>query len=251
MHKVLIADDESIIRIALSKLISWNTLDCEIVYQAENGLEAWEYMLENPVDIAILDIRMPGLNGLQLCSMLRQEGFDISVIILSAYSDYELMRDALQSNVCDYVMKSSFEVEMPKAIRKAIASANQIPNTKQPESGPLQPNAKYSEPVNQIIAYLRANYAERISVKEMADRMYLNQNYLCRLYKRQTGSTIIQDLTQYRLHQAKLRLKQGATIAQTAVECGFENAAYFTQVFTKNVGMSPGSWRRDPAENKE
>lgn len=244
MYKVLIADDETIMRTALSEMIVWNKLDCELVYLARNGIEAWEFVRSNSVDLAILDIRMPGLNGLQVCQMMRQEGMDIPVIILSAYSDYALMRDALRNNVCDYVIKTSFEEDLPDAVRKALAK-NPHKKTKGADAELLQPNAHYSDSVNQVIAFLRTNYANHISIRSLADMVYLNPNYLCRLYKRQTGNTILHDLTQYRIHQAKLRLAQGETVNKAAVDCGFENAAYFTYVFTKLVGTSPGVWKNN------
>ena len=250
MYNVLIADDEMIMRESLTEMVDWGSLNCRVVCSAGNGAEAWEYIRKNPVDIAILDIRMPGISGMELCNLMCEEGLNTQIIILTAYSDYNLMRNALQMHVCDYVMKSSFEAELPDAIRRALARLNAAAQPGGAKEDVLQPDPRYSEPVNQVIAYLRLNYSKHISVKEIAGMVYLNQNYLCRLYKSQTGRTIIQDLTKYRLSKAKQLLERGATVQQAAVECGFENAAYFTQVFYKNEGVNPGSYRKNRTKEK-
>lgn len=241
MQNVLIADDEVIMREALLEMIDWSSLGCRVAFVAKDGIEAWDYLRKNPVDLAILDIRMPGISGMELCNLMREEGRATRAIILTAHSDYELMRGALQMQVCDYVMKSRFESELPDAILRALKTEKAAGAASEEV---LQPNPRYCEMVNRVIVYLRLNFNRRISVKEIAEMVYLNQNYLCRIYKRDTGHTIVQDLTRYRLAKAKQRLEEGATVYQTALECGFENASYFTQVFSKNEGMNPGSYRK-------
>lgn len=243
MYKVLIADDEIFVRTALQEMIDWNELDCRVVYCAKDGIDAWEYMSHNVVDIAVLDIRMPGLSGMQVCDMMRQEDMDIAVVILTAYSDFEFVREALRLNVCDFVMKSNFEIELPDAIRRGFRRRDSERRRMLSSDAIPQPNASYSDPVNQVIAYLRINYAKRISLNDLSELVHLNQSYLCRLYKKQTNYTILEDLTRYRLHQAKKLLREGATVKESALQCGFDSAAYFTNVFTKQEGISPSLYR--------
>lgn len=237
MYKVLIADDEAPIRAALLKLIDWKGMDCEVVFEACDGFEALEYMRSHPVDIAILDIRMPGLMGLELCSHMRREGIASAIIILTAHSDFALVRDALREGVCDYVIKSSFEVELPPALEKVIRRLT-------PSKKAEEPAKKYSQPVSQVIAYLQDHYAEKVKVSDIADKIYLNQSYLCRRYKQETGSTILGDLIRLRIQRSKELLNQGCTVAQAAKETGFESAAHFSSVFTRSERISPGAYRK-------
>jgi YesN/AraC family two-component response regulator len=239
MYKVLTADDEAPLRAALAQLIDWKGMDCEVVFEACDGFEALEYMRSHPVDIAILDIRMPGLTGLELCAHMHQEGLEAAVIVLTAYSDFALVRDALREGVYDYVIKSAFEVELPSALGKAIC---RLPKKAEP---PVEPPAiEYSQTVDQVVEYLREHYAEKVKVSDIADRLYLNQSYLCRRYKQETGSTILADLIQLRIGRAKELLERGCTVAQAANETGFDSAAHFSNVFTRYEHVSPGNYRK-------
>ncbi|MFA6663717.1 MAG: response regulator [Lachnospiraceae bacterium] len=106
MFKVMLADDEPIMRKALNSLVNWEQYDCEVVYCARNGLEVSEKLDEVKPDILISDIRMPGKDGIELAREIYEEKRDIAVIILTAYSDFEYAKKALQYGVVDYVTKT-------------------------------------------------------------------------------------------------------------------------------------------------
>lgn len=245
MNKVLIADDEAIVREALQTLIDWDGLNCQIVYKASDGIDAWNYLNNNIVDIAILDIKMPGLTGLQIGQLLREENSSISFIFLTAYSEFELVREALRISAADYVTKSNFEIELPKAIIKCIGSMKKKSMPFDPDVNIPQIKKEYSDPVNQIISYIRTHYTERINLNDLSELVHMNDSYICRVYKKQTNFTIFEDITRYRLHQAKMRLKIGDSVKKVSEECGFESPAYFTNVFTKIEGISPKEYRSE------
>ncbi len=85
MYKVLIADDESSVRESLLLSISWEEFDMKVVGCASTGKEALEIASREEIDIAILDIRMPGINGLEVCANLRKMKENIQLIIISGY----------------------------------------------------------------------------------------------------------------------------------------------------------------------
>ena len=89
MYKLLIAEDESIIRTGIIRAIDWQSIGFEICAAAEDGLEALEMIREIQPDAVITDIKMPGMTGLELMHALNSENRHIPVIILTGYADFE------------------------------------------------------------------------------------------------------------------------------------------------------------------
>lgn len=105
MKKLLLVDDEQLTTISLEKMISESGLGYEVVGRAGNGEKALEFIRENPVDIAVVDIRMPVLDGLGLLRELKEMDTAPKVIILSAYRDFEYAQQALRYGACGYILK--------------------------------------------------------------------------------------------------------------------------------------------------
>ena len=82
MFKLLIADDERLIREALSTTIDWKMYDIELIGICRNGIEAYDMILDESPDIVLTDIRMPGMSGLDLIRRTSEAGISIQFIIL-------------------------------------------------------------------------------------------------------------------------------------------------------------------------
>lgn len=105
MLKVIIADDEEKVCNLIYKLIDWQALDMEVAGMAHNGIEALALVKRLNVDLIITDIRMPGYDGLQLISRIKQINNDIDFIIISGYSNFEYAQNAIKFGVSDYLLK--------------------------------------------------------------------------------------------------------------------------------------------------
>lgn len=106
MLKVLIADDEMLVRIGLKTAIPWGEeYGFELVGEAINGRDAWEKIQQTEPDILITDIQMPKMDGLELLRLIQESGRDIRTIILTCHSDFEYAREAIRFGVKDYVLK--------------------------------------------------------------------------------------------------------------------------------------------------
>lgn len=236
MYKVLIADDEPTMRVGLTSFIAWQDLNCEIVCVAENGVEVMEYIRSNAVDIAVLDVRMPGINGLELLKIIGAECPHICVIILTAYTNFSYAHTALRLNAIDYVVKLNYENELPQAIKKAIAHLAREPEAN--EKAPLSP-------VWEAQKYIKQNYTKDISLADVAEHVHLNPSYLCRAYKRETGSSINEDINLFRIKKSQLLLKKNMRICEVAAQVGFSDPSYFTRVFKRIVGVNPTEYLRE------
>ena len=112
MYKLFITDDEAIIREGLRCLLDWETLGFTIAGEAANGDAALQFLLSETPDLVLLDIRMPGMSGLDVVRIAREHGYDGKVVILSGYSDFNYARTAIRYGVLSYLTKPIDEDEL-------------------------------------------------------------------------------------------------------------------------------------------
>lgn len=120
MFRVLIADDESSVIQSLMFSMPWEELELEVVGTASDGNTALEMSRKEDIDIAILDIRMPGINGLELCERLKQQSEQIQLIIASGYAEFAYAEKAIQYGVLGYCLKPLDYTQMTRFLRKAV-----------------------------------------------------------------------------------------------------------------------------------
>lgn len=105
MLKVLLVDDDINVLKCLRMLINWEKANCEVIGEVSNGQEAYELALQTSPDIIITDIKMPILDGKELCKKIRSTMCDVYMIFLSAYEDFSSAQTALEYNVNRYILK--------------------------------------------------------------------------------------------------------------------------------------------------
>ncbi len=119
MFKVLIVDDEPFILEGLKMIISWEEYGLEIIGQAENGMEALEFIKKNHIDILITDITMPQMNGLQLIDNAKGIRPDIKCVVLSGYNDFDYVKQGIRLGIENYLLK-------PVTVKELIATIENI-----------------------------------------------------------------------------------------------------------------------------
>ncbi|SHI87537.1 two-component system, response regulator YesN [Geosporobacter subterraneus DSM 17957] len=119
MFRVMIVDDEHIIRKGLINFIDWEALDCMVLCEADNGILAKELLESKKPDIVIADIKMPGLDGIKLAQYIHENNPLTKIILLTGYSDFEYAKSAIKYNVVDFILKPSNTEQLIEAIHKA------------------------------------------------------------------------------------------------------------------------------------
>lgn len=114
-------EDESWVRKGMIKMIRWNELGMELIGEAENGENVERVLAEKHADLLITDIRMPKVNGMQLLKRIEESGIDCEVVILSGFSDYEYMKQAIHSGVAEYLLKPIDELELNRVMENVIS----------------------------------------------------------------------------------------------------------------------------------
>lgn len=122
MYKVIIADDEMLVRLGMTSLIPWEEHGFEVVGAASDGLQARELIVRHMPDIVLTDIVMPGLNGLELIAEMSGKYPFIRFIVLSSHSDYMYVREAMKLGAEDYILKASVKpAEMIRLLQATTA----------------------------------------------------------------------------------------------------------------------------------
>lgn len=140
--KVLIADDEENIRTALEKVVDWNSIGAYVCATAQNGREALEKIKKHQPDILLMDIRMPGMSGLEVIQHIRQSNPEIRAIVLSGYDDFSYAQQAIQFGAMNYLLKPSPPEQILEAVdevcRKIRAERMQLQEKTDNENQLLQ-----------------------------------------------------------------------------------------------------------------
>ncbi len=119
--RILICDDEENIRNLLKRFFALDKIECDT---AENGLSAQRMLRENPYDALVVDLRMPGLDGLELIRWLRREGFRMPVIMISAHGDITDAVTALKEGAQDYIVKPFDPEELTIRVKQLVEAQN-------------------------------------------------------------------------------------------------------------------------------
>lgn len=118
MLKLIIADDERIIRETISTIIDWKQYNIELVGLCQNGLEAYDIILDETPDIVLTDIRMPGMDGLELIRRISETDLNTQFIILSGYGEFEYAKTAMKYGIRHYLLKPCNELQILEVIQE-------------------------------------------------------------------------------------------------------------------------------------
>ena len=120
MLKLIIADDERIIRETISTIINWKEYDIEVVGLCKNGMETYDMIMDETPDIVLTDIKMDTMNGLELVKKIQGYSPDIRVLLMSAYADFGYVKEAMKRGCSDYILKPIDEAELEQALRRTV-----------------------------------------------------------------------------------------------------------------------------------
>lgn len=117
MYKVMIIDDEEIVRTGLKNLVNWENEGFYICGEGKDGRDGLAKLLEEWPDLVLVDIKMPGLSGLELIKAAREQNFEGHFIILTGYSEFEFAKSAISFGVREYLLKPIDEDELLDNVR--------------------------------------------------------------------------------------------------------------------------------------
>lgn len=119
MHRVFIVDDESLVIKSLKASIDWKDCGFEVIGEANNGIDALEEILRQKPQLVFTDIRMPGMNGLELIKEVRKRRMDILFVVISGYAEFAYAQKALNYGAMGFCLKPFDETEIISVLARA------------------------------------------------------------------------------------------------------------------------------------
>ncbi len=238
MHEItlLVADDEAIDRAFIKAVVRNEHLPVAQVLEADNGQEAILLCLRHKPALILLDIHMPGCDGLRAAREILAANQNAHIVIVSAYNDFEYARTAFRSGVADYWTKPVRVAEIAELVKQVAAADEAV--TDNPAGGSEPPfilNAKQ---------YIAANITEPLQLEDVAAAVFVSPHYLSRTFKKITGKSLIGYIQEVRLGKAqRLLVETGQSVTEIAARVGFNDAAYFATCFRKSLGITPLHYR--------
>ena len=242
--RVLLVDDEIMIREGFKRLFDWEAHDCEVVGEAADGMEALTKIDSLRPDIAIMDINIPIMNGLKVIQMSRLRHPDTAFVIVSGYDDFSYCREALRLQITDYILEPVNYEEFGACIDNLKIALFQRRTSRQDVP-------QEERTIHGITRFMQEHLTEEISLSVLAEEFHLNPQYISQLFKSEIGVNFLAYLTNIRMERAKkLLLGTSLSIAEVSEQSGYGDYRVFTKVFKKSEGITPSQYRRDFLEKE-
>ena len=251
MYRVMVAEDEDIIRKGLVYSNPWEEMDCCVVAEARNGIEGIEAIRRHRPDIVLADINMPVKDGLEMIRETYAE-YEYAAIIVSGYSSFEYAQEAFKYGVIGYLLKPLDKKEIVGAVQRAkrelevrrIYINRELDKDEWRRLSLLdntQDRRENTEIVERMLEYISLNYQRKIVMRDVVDKLNYSETFLNKKFKEEMGVTFIEYLNRYRIQKALELLRRDGRIRdqEAAGKCGFSDEKYFRNVFKKYIGCSP------------
>ena len=235
MYKLMVVEDESLIRRGLIQYYPWSEWGYQIAGEAENGAEALSLFASVTPDAILLDLNMPDMDGLEMLRRLRSKGIQCPVVVITGYAEFEYARQAINYGVSTYLLKPVKRKELKEAFQKV----KEILDSQKPAE--LLAGSIGLEPV---IGYIDVHFPSGIRMKELADLAHLSISQLTRSFRAETGMSVGEYIKKKRISTAKdLLIKTDLRIHEIAGRVGIDELSYFGKVFREETGMTPREFR--------
>lgn len=242
--KLLIVDDEFIVTDTLVSEYNWKAMGVSEVYAAYNGEDAWNILKNDEIDIMLCDIEMPFMNGIALQKKIVENVLKTVTIFLTCRSDFSYAQQALRIGVYDYILKPASQEEIASTIKRLVKKLNHD------STDNSIPQAE-SEAVRKACLYIEENLYDDIQRNDIAAHVFLNPDYLNRLFNKELGKSITQYIIEQKMKKARrLLTNTDLSITEVCSQVGYPNMSSFSYAFRRHTGYTPTAYRKKTNKSK-
>lgn len=262
MYKILIVEDEYLSANVLELIISKEFKEKVEIIKVDNGLTAKHTINEREIDLAIIDINIPIINGTELCKYIRIKKNDMPIVVITGDCSYNLAETLFELEVNDYFIKPVREEIIIKTINKYMDKDNQeLPKDKNSFLDCLETDSGeevYDKELNNLndytqeaIQYVEKNIKKNITLEEVAKNINITPHYLSKIFKKEVGINFVTYVTDRKIDLAKeILADKNIPIVNISISLAFNQPNYFSKVFKKKVGVTPSEYREQCIKNK-
>jgi len=251
MYKLLIVDDEPQILEGMKRTLDWASYGFHRVETSETKDDAVSKAVELLPDIAIFDVCIGPDRGYDIINKLNELRIPAKYIMMSGYSEFEYAQEAIRCGVKDYLLKpverSKLQLVIEKIIVEDLHGNLNGRSSEDLHTDPILgiPYDHLSKLTNRILMMVKAEYAQNITLKSVAERFRMNSTYLGQLFLKEAHMKFSEYLMAYRmLHARELILTTNDKIVSIALSAGYQNMNYFYTHFQSYFGKSPSELRK-------
>jgi YesN/AraC family two-component response regulator len=262
MIKVILVDDEYIVRKGLIATIDWQKYNMVVAGEAANGQKGWELFLENKPAVVITDIVMPEMTGIDLARKIKEEAPDTKILLLSCHRDFEYAQEGIRLGASGYILKTAFQDEEFEEYLKRFADEID----KAEEEVPAEEAAheefyewkfkvtvdKWPEPIQKAVQLITEDLSKSHSSVDIAHEVSLSRSHFSTLFKKSVGESFY-DFTEKVKLTAACELLEATTLTlqQIGEKIGIQDGKYFSKWFKKCTGVTPTEYRQTKGRNKQ
>lgn len=232
-EKILVVDDEKKVRDTFLAAF----FDEYKIVPVAGGREALNILKRpNDIDLVVSDVMMPGMTGIELLREIKRINPGQKVVLVTGHSSKEVAIEVLRSDADEYIEKP-FDVEKIRVVFERLLSERKGCT----EEGIGNVQGK----IGQAQRFIRRNYTQPISLRDVSRQIFLSPKYFSRLFKEKAGRSFNDYKMELKIEMAKELLKKGShTISQIAYHTGYQNPESFMKMFKKVTGSTPSQYRR-------
>ncbi len=205
------------------------------ILKAVNGKQALEIMHYESVDLVLLDLQMPKLNGYEVLENMDKldSTRSIPVIVMTGRQLAEADLKRLTRNVVAVLGKGIFSIEETiQHIDDALTHKYKV-------------SLEVQSLIRSAMIYIHENYTQKITRRDIAQHVGISEDHLTFCFRQEMGTTPLTYLQRFRINQAKRLLKESTdSITEIALNVGFSDSGYFSRIFRRETGLAPEVFRR-------
>lgn len=251
MIQVAIVDDDNMVRLGLRGSLPWAKHGMAVAGVFGNGVQTLDFMRANHVDIAFLDLEMPGMTGLELLRN-RAEFPKVYCVILTMHQDFGYVQEALRQGALDYVLKvelepESFDEVLGRILRRM--QQDRAPGDRREQTYALEGDGECSAEImrciQKAVQIIQEEPGAHLTAADVARRVNMSRSYFSLCFKKATGKSFNGYFRAARIEQAKEMLHNSrSSVKYIASACGFSDERYFSTIFRHDTGMLPRDFRK-------
>lgn len=259
--KIMIIDDEYLIRNLIKNCLDWNEIGMEIVGEASNATEGLNLIRRENPDIILTDINMPVTDGLDMSKSIVEKYPDIKIIVITGYNEFEYAKRSIKLGVSDFILKPIDEEELRASVLKVKKEILAEHSMKRQYDNIKEKMIKFNNIIafddekdnedktlnmEQIKRFIVQNISNcDLSLKMVADYFYVNPSYLSRVFKEKTDKTFSEYIMNTKVTIATEMLRNSnAKAYEVSKKIGIDDPNYFSNWFKKYIGISIKEYKK-------
>lgn len=242
MYRVILVDDEPWTLAGLHKIFDWHHMGFDVIDKTTDSEYALEVILKEKPDVVFTDIRMPGISGLDLISISRENGLNTEFIIISGHDEFAYAQQAIRLGAFEYCLKPLKKDSNHTLLKRLAAHLK----TKKNSSIPLDTDVmSYNVHFNNLLSYIKPHFNQKLQLNDLCEQFYISQSYCSELFRKELGKTFTEYLLSIRMEKAKTFLETTTlSIQEIGQQVGIHDYYHFIKTYKKYYDVTPSKYRK-------